>query len=105
MGIDLRYDTEAINTAITDYREIVTEMDELKTELSKLFEQLKDEDWKSKAGEAFSNKYEEGWAANVDKYIAVVNELADILEYVNTNYYGPLVERAEALNLQETSDV
>ena len=105
MGYDLRYDTEAINKAITDYREIATDMDNLKTELSKLFVQLKDEDWKSKAGEAFSNKYEENWAANVDKYIAVVNELANILEYVNTNYYGPLVERAEALNLQTTSDV
>lgn len=105
MGIDLRYDTGAIDTAITDYREIAAEMDEIKTELSRLFEQLKEEDWKSKAGEAFSNKYEESWAENVDKYIAVVNELANILEYVNTNYYGPLVERAEALNLQETSDV
>lgn len=105
MGYDLRYDTEAIGKAISEYKDIATNMDELKTELSKLFESLKNDDWKSKAGEAFANKYEDNWAANVDKYIAVVNELADILEYVNNNYYGPLVERAEALKLKTTSEV
>lgn len=105
MKHDLRYDTEAISKAITEYRDIATEMDTLKKELSTLFVQLKDEDWKSKAGEAFSEKYEEDWAANVDKYTAVVNELANILEHVNTNYYEPLVERAEGLQLQTLSEI
>lgn len=105
MGYDLRYDTDAITKVINEYRTIATDMDKLKKDLSNLFVQLKDEDWKSKAGEAFSNKYEENWAENVDKYIAVVNELANILEHVNDNYYGPLVERAEALKLKTTSEV
>ncbi len=83
---DLKYDTEMMRTTASNYREIASTMLSLEEILKKQIADLKYAYWKSDAGTAFQMMYEEGWAANVGKYVAVLNEMAVQLDRAAGEY-------------------
>lgn len=83
---DLKYDTETMRTVANSYRETAVTMGNLEKKLKKQIADLKDIYWKSDAGTAFQEMYEEGWADNVDDYIAVLNEMARQLDKAANDY-------------------
>jgi WXG100 family type VII secretion target len=83
---DLKYDTETMRITATNYRTIATTMSSLQKTLKKQIADLKAVYWKSDAGTAFQDMYEDGWADNVDKYVAVLNEMARQLDAAANEY-------------------
>ena len=83
---DLRYDTETMRTTAAKYRNIATTMSGLQNTLKKQIEDLKSVYWKSDAGTAFQAMYENGWADNVNKYMAILNEMARQLDIAANEY-------------------
>lgn len=83
---DLKYDTEMMRTVAGEYRDIAKTMNTLEKSLKKQISDLKGIYWKSDAGDAFQEAYEDGWANNVDKYVAVLNEMASQLDKAAGDY-------------------
>lgn len=83
---DLKYDTETMRAAATSYRDIASRMSLLEKSLKGQIADLKGVYWKSDAGTSFQNMYEDGWAKNVDKYAAVLDEMAGQLEKAANEY-------------------
>ena len=50
---DFEFDVDAIEEAIKQYREAITEIDGIKRSLKEKLEVLKSSSWQSKGGEAF----------------------------------------------------
>lgn len=94
---DLKYDTEAMRTTANNYRKIATTMSELQNKLKRQIGDLKDVYWKSDAGTAFQDMYEDGWADNVNKYMAVLNEMAEQLDAA-ANEYDKVTEKLKAID-------
>lgn len=83
---DLKYDTDTMLKTATKYRNIAKRMLILKTRLRKHVLALKKDDWKSDAGTAFQEMYDDGWVRNIDKYVSVLIEMADQLERAAWEY-------------------
>lgn len=82
----LKYDTDTMRRTARRYKEKAVELQKVKDDLKKMISSLKEEDWKSDAGDAFMKMYDDSWASNVEKYIAVLNEMADLLERAAGDY-------------------
>lgn len=95
---DLKVDTDAIQTAITEYESIYTDINTLKEDLKKTIEDLKTVYWQSEGGEAFFKKYDDGWVKNVDVYLKVLEFLKNELENAKGEYEA-LIKNAEALDI------
>lgn len=102
---DLKFDIDAFRVAEQSYINTAGNMDELKRKLEGQIEGLKNTYWKSAGGEAFMELYENEWAANVDKYVAVLNEMSVLLGTVRNAYYEPLEERAKSLRMKSLDEV
>ncbi len=83
---DLKFNTEDMRNSAQQYRSIAEELANVKKTLKQQISDLKDIYWKSEAGEEFMNLYEDTWAVNVDKYVAVLEEMADILDRAAKDY-------------------
>lgn len=83
---DLKYDTEMMRTTAQNFNDIADRMTTLKESLAKQIDDLKSVYWKSDAGSAFQDMYKDGWASNVDKYVAVLNEMASQLQQAASEY-------------------
>lgn len=83
---DLKYDTEQMRESAKKYREAADTMDSLKDDLKSSISNLRDNDWKSAAGEAFLEMYEDGWADSVKNYVAVLKGMADLLDRAAEDY-------------------
>lgn len=68
------------------YKETAQKLESVKENLKKQIHDLKNTHWKSDAGEAFMEEYEETWAVNAEKYAAVMREMADQLERAANDY-------------------
>ena len=93
---DLKYDTEAMRTTASNYRNIATKMSELQEKLKSQIDDLKNIHWKSDAGTAFQDMYEDGWANNVNKYMIVLNEMAEQLDAA-ANEYDKVTEKLKEI--------
>ena len=83
---DLKYDTEELRNSAKRYRETAEKLTQVKKELKKSISDLKNVYWKSTAGTAFQDMYEETWAVNVEKYAAVMKEMAGQLDKAAADY-------------------
>lgn len=83
---DLKYNTEDMRGSAEKYREIADELENVKKDLKKQIEDLKAVYWRSEAGNAFMKMYQDTWAVNVEKYIAVLREMARILDRAAGDY-------------------
>lgn len=95
---DLKFDTGALKTAAKNYRTTASNMATLRKKLQTDIGDLKSKYWKSKAGDAFQDMYEENWADNVDKYVAVMEELARLLDKASMDY-EQLASKADKLKV------
>ena len=95
---DLKVDTDAIQTAITEYESIYTDINTLKEDLKKTINDLKTVYWQSDGGEAFFKKYDDGWVKNVDVYLKVLEFLKIELGSAKSEYEA-LIKNAEALDI------
>lgn len=86
MASDLKFDVDAFSTAINEYNSVSEELMKIKCDLETQLQNLKDGYWKTQAGEAFLNQYNQGWADNVQKYILVLQELAKLLKRAQSDY-------------------
>lgn len=95
---DLKVDTDAIHTAITEYESIYNDINTLKEDLKKTIEDLKTVYWQSEGGEAFFKKYDDGWVKNVDVYLKVLEFLKTELGSAKGEY-EMLIQHAEDLEI------
>lgn len=86
MASKLRYDTDAMRTAANKYEAQADKMLTVKNGLNKSIDTLVSEHWRSDAGKAFEQTYSADWGQNVDKYVAVLMELAKMLRKVASEY-------------------
>lgn len=96
MASKLRYDTEAMRTAATKYEGQASAMLKIKEDLNDSIKNLVTEQWRSKAGAAFEETYSADWGQNVDKYVSVLNELAEMLR-TSANQYDAVTRVAERI--------
>jgi len=85
---DLKIDTDFMQTTIDEYQNIYEDILALKDCLTKEMENLKSVYWQSEAGNAFFDKYNAGWADNVEVYLNVVLFLKDQLQKAKGSYEG-----------------
>lgn len=83
---DLKYDTATMRNTASNYKEIAVKLSRLETVLKNQITELKSTYWKSDAGNAFQDLYEEGWAKNVDKYVKLLDEMAGQLDKAANDY-------------------
>lgn len=83
---DLKFDTNSLKTAAENYRTTASDMKTLRKTLKTDIADLKSKFWRSNAGDAFQDMYEDNWAENVDKYVAVMEELARLLDKAAADY-------------------
>lgn len=83
---DLKYDTEQLAQSASKYREAAEIMNSVKQDLKTKVAALKDVHWQSTAGEAFMAMYQDTWAESVDKYVAVLNKMAELLDRAVQDY-------------------
>lgn len=100
---DLKYDTDEMRTAAADYRDTAQTLDDVKTELRQQIAGLKSTHWRSDAGNAFLEMYEETWADNVTKYTAVLRHLAGLLDRAAGDYDG-VSEQARQLSQMDVTE-
>lgn len=86
MASKLRYDTEKMRSSAKKYESIADKMVSVKNDINSQVKKLVANDWRSDAGDAFSEMYSADWGKNVDKYVAVLRELAKMLEKAAREY-------------------
>lgn len=83
---DLKYDTTNMRISAAKYRQTAHTLLTVKNDLKREISDLKNIHWKTSAGTAFMSMYEDTWAVNVDKYVAVLVEMASLLERAASDY-------------------
>jgi len=83
---DLKYDTLTMRETAHKYREIAINLRDLQISLQKHIHDLKNTYWKSDAGAAFQSMYDDDCVKNLDKYVAVLDEMAGQLDKAARDY-------------------
>jgi len=86
MASTLRYDTDAMREAANRLVSISNDMVSCKSDLNTSINKLVANYWQSDAGAAFQETYSSDWGTNVDKYVAVMRELAKMLRNAANEY-------------------
>ena len=86
MASKLRYDTNAMREAASKYEAQANKMLEVRNDLNESIDTLVSVYWRSNAGKAFEQTYSADWGQNVNKYVAVLKELAKMLRKVASEY-------------------
>lgn len=98
---DLRFDTDAFDTAAREYSNLADNMEKLKKELAEAIERLVETEWVSPASRAFMEQYKGTWAENVMEYINFLRYLEEMLYHVRDEY-GQLEQLIGELSFPET---
>lgn len=81
----LQYDTDTINNVKTQYVNYVTKMDEIQYNMKKMVDEIR-EAWRSEAGDAFFDKFDNEWLKGFEQYKEVLNHMSDILAVAGERY-------------------
>ena len=95
---DLVYDTELIEDTITAYNECVESMTTLETSMKDMVEDVK-KAWKSNAGDAFFEKYNDEWLKGFKQYREVLEHMAENLGAAKKKY-EEVTTQAKSLNIE-----
>lgn len=99
MGKDyLKYDTDKMADTKRIYNECVTSMDTLQTKMETMVDEVK-EAWKSEAGEAFFDKYDNEWLKGFVQYKEVLTHMAENLDAAKGKY-TEITRQANALKIK-----
>ena len=95
----LRFDLEAMETAIADLRIAIGDLEAIQNDLQKAMENLIDaKGWESNAGTAFQNNYNITWVEGINDRKAIMERMLEHLEFA-LDQYTAVKEEAEALTL------
>ena len=83
---DFKVDIEVLQKTKQTYNESVTNINNIKNNLTTLVQQLKETGWNSDAGKKFFESYDEGWAKNIDKYTKFVEFMSELLVQAEASY-------------------
>lgn len=81
----LKYDTDKMISVKATYKDKVAKMDEIQDSMQKMVKEVK-KNWKSDAGTAFFEKYDEEWLKGFEQYKEVLNHMADNLNIAQDKY-------------------
>ena len=98
--VDFRVDTEAINSAISKYREEIVNINNLKKDLKDRFDKLKQDGWDTLSGTEFMKNFENKWCADVEKYIKLIEFLIERLEDA-INAFEEISDEAKVLQYKD----
>lgn len=93
----LQYDTEVLASTKTAYEKAVTEMEGIKSDMETMVNSVR-ESWKSDAGDAFFEKYDNEWLKAFEQYKEVLQHMAYNLDIAN-NKYSEVTQLANKLKL------
>lgn len=96
---DFKVDTDMLDKTIKVYDESIQKLLSIKTDINTKIENLKDNDWKSVAGDKFLKSYNDDWAKKVVKYADVVGLLKQLLEKGKSDY-EELIEESNKIKFQ-----
>lgn len=93
----LYIDRDALSTAKSNYSTYATRMTTLKINLEKAVTDLR-AGWKTDAGDAFFQKYDNEWVKNLTDYINVINHMSNNMKTA-TDKYQEVFDEADKLKL------
>lgn len=82
---DLKFDVEKIASMRAKLDSTAQELKKLSETLLSEIEELKKE-WNTPAGEAFKEKFQDGWSEQVNEYIRIISAVDDLLQVAETEY-------------------
>ncbi|MDR1184486.1 MAG: WXG100 family type VII secretion target, partial [Coriobacteriales bacterium] len=86
MGYEITIDLGKLETAISTYKEVISNLDAITKSLDNAMTSLESTGWRSPAGKAFFSKYDKGWKDNVKKRTKILAHLRDSLQTARTEY-------------------
>lgn len=92
----LKFDVSAISSMRSKLQDTSTKLSDLSTTLLGKVETLK-QSWKTLAGEVFIEKFDTGWAEQVQKYITIIDAVDQLLSVAET-HYAEVEEAANAIS-------
>jgi WXG100 family type VII secretion target len=98
MGLEITIDLAKLDTAISTYQKLVTDLDVVTKNLDTAMTSLESTGWRSPAGKAFFSKYDEAWKKNVEKRKKVLDHLREALQTAKTEYAAVANEAAQLAN-------
>ena len=94
----LKYDTEKMESVKTTYNACVADMDALQSKMQTMVDEVRDA-WKSEAGDAFFDKYDNEWLKGFKQYKEVLQHMAENLD-VASGRYSEVTQQADALKIR-----
>lgn len=98
---DLCFDTEAFRSAAKVYREKAQTLNDIKSDLIAMIDQLQSVGWKSAAGRAFLNNLQSNWGDDIRRYADLMDMLADCIDQASASFENLRTE-AEALKIDSS---
>lgn len=92
---DFRYDQQAFDTAINNYRDVKDRFQKTKDILTRCINSLR-EGWQSDAGDAFFADFDDDLSPSLDKYINFLSYLIESLQSARSQY-DSIVDKASSL--------
>ena len=94
----LKYDTEKMVSVKNTYIKCVGDMNDIQKRMRKMVEDVRDA-WKSEAGDAFFEKYNNEWLKGFTQYKQVLTHMASNLD-VASGRYSEITKQANALKIR-----
>lgn len=93
----LSFNMEDFIWAQSEYLSALSDLQSIKKQLIQDVETLKNQDWKSKGGEAFLNNFNSEWVEQVTLYEDTIQVLVEMLKEVETSFKS-VQDEAEQLH-------
>lgn len=94
----LKYDTEKMQSVKDTYNECISSMDELQSSMQAMVDEVRDA-WKSEAGDAFFDKYDNEWLKGFTQYKEVLQHMAANLNQASGRY-SEITDELNALKIK-----
>lgn len=94
----LKYDTDKMDSVKQTYNQCVSEMDSLQSKMQVVVDDVRDA-WKTEAGDAFFDKYDNEWLKGFTQYKEVLSHVASNLN-VAKGRYSEITQKANALKIK-----
>ena len=94
----LKYDTDKMQTVKATYNTCVADMDALQAKMQAMVDEVRDA-WRSEAGDAFFDKYDNQWLKGFTHYKEVLSHMASNLD-VASGRYSEITQQANALKIR-----
>lgn len=93
----LKYDVEVMQSVKNDYTSCIKDMKSLKKKMQNMVSEIEDA-WKSEAGTAFFEKFNDEWLDSFTQYVKVLEHMSENLDYAKGKY-SEITKKANAIKL------